>query len=599
MRDNKNMKPKNIVKSLLRLLSYFKQYKVSLFFFVLAVIISAFSTIVSPQLIGDIINAISANFEITQNGIKFIPDFAKITSLAIMLLAICIASGLFGYLQNWLMANMVQDIVFKMREQTSSKISRLPLSFLDKNKTGDTVSIITNDIETISDNLVESVNQILFSVTVIIGVAVMMVKINLEMSLIAGVTAIVAVGLIAIVTKFTQIYFLSLQDTTGKINAFTEEMLSNHEIIKSYNGEEDSINKFKAINNEMFSNSWKSQFFGGLIYPLMGLIRNISRLVIALIGGLKAINGQMSVGDVSAFIQYMGSFTQPLSQIANSMTVIQTTLAASERVFNFLDAEEEKEEKNAKKIPKNIKGHVEFSKVNFSYSPNKPVITNFSATIQPNSNVAIVGPTGAGKTTIVNLLMRFYDIDSGKIKIDGVDTSKVSRKDIRSLFGMVLQDTWLFNGTIEDNLKYGKPDATHEEVVEAAKAAHAEHFIRTLPDGYNTIISQDVDNISSGEKQLLTIARAILADSPMLILDEATSSVDTRTEAAIQSAMDNLAHGRTSFVIAHRLSTIRNADLILVMDKGNIIEQGTHDELLKIKGHYSALYNSQFANSLE
>ena len=309
MQNNKNMKPKNIVKSLLRLLSYFKQYKVSLFFFVLAVIISAFSTIVSPQLIGDIINAISANFEITQNGIKFIPDFAKITSLAIMLLAICIASGLFGYLQNWLMANMVQDIVFKMREQTSSKISRLPLSFLDKNKTGDTVSIITNDIETISDNLVESVNQILFSVTVIIGVAVMMVKINLEMSLIAGITAIVAVGLIAIVTKFTQIYFLSLQGTTGKINAFTEEMLSNHEIIKSYNGEEDSVNKFKAINNEMFANSWKSQFFGGLIYPLMGLIRNISRLVIALIGGLKAINGQMSVGDVSAFIQYMGSFT--------------------------------------------------------------------------------------------------------------------------------------------------------------------------------------------------------------------------------------------------------------------------------------------------
>ena len=281
------------------------------------------------------------------------------------------------------------------------------------------------------------------------------------------------------------------------------------------------------------------------------------------------------------------------------MTVIQTTLAASERVFNFLDAEEEKEEKNAKKIPKNIKGHVEFSKVNFSYSPNKPVITNFSATSQPNSNVSIVCPTGAVKTKILNLLMRFYDIDSGKIKIDGVDTSKVSRKDIRSLFGMVLQDTWLFNGTIEDNLKYGKPDATHEEVVEAAKAAHAEHFIRTLPDGYNTIISQDVDNISSGEKQLLTIARAILADSPMLILDEATSSVDTRTEAAIQSAMDNLAHGRTSFVIAHRLSTIRNADLILVMDKGNIIEQGTHDELLKIKGHYSALYNSQFANSLE
>ena len=599
MRDNKNMKPKNIVKSLLRLLSYFKQYKVSLFFFVLAVIISAFSTIVSPQLIGDIINAISANFEITQNGIKFIPDFAKITSLAIMLLVICIASGLFGYLQNWLMANMVQDIVFKMREQTSSKISRLPLSFLDKNKTGDTVSIIANDIETISDNLVESVNQILFSVTVIIGVAVMMVKINLEMSLIAGITAIVAVGLIAIVTKFTQIYFLSLQGTTGKINAFTEEMLSNHEIIKSYNGEEDSANKFKAINNEMFSNSWKSQFFGGLIYPLMGLIRNISRLVIALIGGLKAINGQMSVGDVSAFIQYMGSFTQQLAQIDNSMTVIQTTLAASERVFNFLDAEEEKEEGNAKKMPKNIKGHVEFSKVNFSYSPNKPVITNFSATIQPNSNVAIVGPTGAGKTTIVNLLMRFYDIDSGTIKIDGVDTSKVSRRDIRSLFGMVLQDTWLFNGTIEENLKYGKPDATHEEVVVAAKAAHADHFIRTLPEGYNTIISQDVDNISSGEKQLLTIARAILADSPMLILDEATSSVDTRTEAAIQSAMDNLAHGRTGFVSAHRLCTIRKADLIVVMDNCNIIEQGTHDELLKIKGHYSALYNSQFASSLE
>ena len=591
----KNQKNKLSLKTIWRLLLYFAPFKFLIVFFAIMVILSSVSAIVGPQIIGGMINLITKNFEIQSGVVRFNPDFSKITELGFILIAIYVGSGVFGYVQNWIMGQMVQKIVFKLRDDSSKKIARLPLSYFDKHKTGDIVSIITNDIETLSNSLSESLNQLSYSIITIVGVTIMMISISWQMSLIALTTGIISVGIIMIISKFSQVYFTDLQKFTSSLTAYTEEMLSSHEVIKVYNGEKSSVENFEKINNKMYISSWKSQFFGGLLYPIMGFINNLSTLTVVVVGGVRALSGQMTIGEITAFMQYMSRFTQPISNIANSMTSVQTTVAACERIFGFLGAEEETFVEISKTLPKEIKGSVEFSKVNFSYSKNKPIITNFSTKIAPRSNVAIVGPTGAGKTTLVNLLMRFYDIDSGKITIDGIDTSKMSRHDVRSLFGMVLQDTWLFNGTIAENLAYGKPDATREEIIEAAKAAHADHFIRTLPKGYDTVISEDVDNVSVGEKQLLTIARAILADSPMLILDEATSSVDTRTEVAIQSAMDNLTHGRTSFVIAHRLSTIRNAGLILVLEHGNIVEQGSHKELLSKNGTYAKLYNSQFA----
>ena len=591
----KNQKNKLSLKTVLRLLQYFLPFKISITFFVIMTILGSISAIVGPQIVGEMINLITKRVEIRAGAVHFNPDFSKIAEFGFLLIAIYIGSGTFSYAQNWIMGQMVQKIVFKLRDESSKKIARLPLSYFDKHKTGDTVSIITNDIETLSNSLSESLNQLSYSIITIIGVTFMMISISWQMSLIALATGIFSVGVIIIISRFSQVYFTDLQKFTSGLTSHTEEMLSSHEVIKVYNGEKSSVEDFEKINNQMYNSSWKSQFFGGLLYPIMAFINNISTLTVVVVGGVRAANGQMTIGDITAFMQYMSRFTQPISNIANSMTSVQTVISACERVFGFLDAEEETFVEISKTLPEEVNGAVEFSKVNFSYSKNKPIITNFSAKIAPRSNVAIVGPTGAGKTTLVNLLMRFYDINSGKITIDGIDTSKMSRHDVRSLFGMVLQDTWLFNGTIAENLAYGKPEATREEIVEAAKAAHADHFIRTLPKGYDTVISEDIDNVSAGEKQLLTIARAILADSPMLILDEATSSVDTRTEAAIQSAMDNLTHGRTSFVIAHRLSTIRNADLILVLERGNVVEQGSHKELLSKNGAYAKLYNSQFA----
>lgn len=593
--QTKSQKPKNRVVAIKRLLSYFKKFKLQISFVIFASLISAASTIVGPKILGEMVTAISANFQITPQGIHFSPNLEKITELGLILVSINVVSGVFGYLQNFTMAGISQKITFRMRQQLSQKIAKIPMSYFDKRKTGDIVSIVTNDIEMIGQSLSQSLSTAIYSTISLVGVSVMIISISWQISLIALVSAVVSVILIGLISKFSVSYFEDLQTITGKINGHAEEMMSAHEIIKAYNGEVDSIEKFKEINRKMYNSAWKSQFFGGLIYPVMNFVGNLSTLSVVLFGGIRAINGQLSLGDLSSLMTYISQFNRPISEVASSMTVIQSTLAASERVFDFLDAEEEIHNQTYASLPKQIKGAVEFSKINFSYRKNKPVITNFSAKIPANSTVAIVGLTGAGKTTLVNLLMRFYDIDSGKIKIDGVDTAKLHRKDVRSLFGMVLQDTWLFNGTIAENLSYGRPDATREEVINAAKAAHADHFIRTLPQGYDTIISEDVDNISAGEKQLLTIARAILADLPMLIFDEATSSVDTRTEAAIQSAMDNLTRGRTSFVIAHRLSTIKNADLILVMEHGNIVEQGTHHELLSLGGNYAKLYQSQFA----
>lgn len=589
-----NQKPQNLGRSIRRLSGYFSSYKLAIAFVVLAAVFSAFSTIVGPKLLGEMVTAVSANFEIVNGTPKFSPDFEQISKIGFWLVVIYVLSGIFGYLQNFIMAGVSQKITFRMREQLSKKIAKLPINYFDKRKTGDIVSIVTNDIEKVSESLSQSLNTVIYSSISLIGVSAMMISISWQISLVAFGSAILSIVLIGFITKFSQKYFKELQAATGKINGHAEEMMSSHEIIKAYNGEENSISKFKNINAEMYRASWRSQFFGGLIYPVMGFVGNLSTLLTAIFGGIRAINGQLSLGDLSSLLTYISRFNQPITEVANSMAAIQSTLAASERVFEFLDAREEKHSKEYLNLPEEIRGAVEFKNVNFSYKKNKPVIKNFSAKIPANSTVAIVGPTGAGKTTLVNLLMRFYDIDSGQIKIDGVDTSKLHRKDVRSLFGMVLQDTWLFSGTIAENLAYGKKDATREQIVTAAKAAHADHFIRTLPDGYDTTLSEDIDNISAGEKQLLTIARAILADLPMLILDEATSSVDTRTEAAIQSAMDNLTSGRTSFVIAHRLSTIKNADLILVMEKGNIVEQGSHTELLALDGAYAKLYNSQF-----
>lgn len=597
-----NKKPqtaKNFGKSLRKLVRYFAPFKVRFSAVIATTIIGGFFGILGPQLIGDMITAVTDGGKMTAQGVVFLPNFDKITQLGLTLIALYFASALFNYIQGWIMTTISQKITFKMREQLSQKISKLPLKYFDNVETGNIVSLVTNDIETISQNLSQSFVQIISAIVTVIGVAIMMLRISWEMTLIAAVIMPVSIAIIAFITKSSQRYFSDLQRNTGSMNGHTEEIMGAHEIMKAYNGEEKSISTFNKINDNLFKSAWKSQFFGGMMYPVMGFIGNLGNLTVAVVGGVRAINGQISIGDISAFMQYMNQFTQPLTQVASSMTVVQTTVAAAERVFEFLESQEEIKTNVKASLPENISGAVEFKKVNFSYQKDKPIISNFTAKIKPKQNVAIVGPTGAGKTTLVNLLMRFYEIDSGEILIDGINNKDLSRQDVRSLFGMVLQDTWLFNGTIAENLSYGRPDATRKEIIQAAKAAHADHFIKTLPNGYDTIISEDVDNVSAGEKQLLTIARAILADAPMMILDEATSSVDTRTEAAIQSAMDKLTHGRTSFVIAHRLSTIKNADLILVMDKGNIVEQGNHKQLLKLNGRYASLYNSQFSEGME
>lgn len=595
MDKTKDLKPKNAGMAAKRIFSYLVPFKFLLIFVAAAAGVSAVSTIVGPKILGEMIDLVSKNVEIIDGAPKFSPDFGEISKLGGMLVAVYAVSGIFGYAQNFVMAGVSQKITKKMRQQLNEKIAKMPMGYFDKRKTGDIVSVVVNDVEKISESLSESVNKIIYSVITLAGVSAMMISLSWQITLIAVGFAVVSAFLTVMIGKFSHKYFALLQKDTGRINGHAEEMLTSHEIVKAYNGESDSVSKFDNINEELYSSAWKSQFFGGLVHPLMNFLGNLSTLSVVIFGGLKVISGRLTIGDLSSLISYISQFNRPISEVASSMTVIQSTLAASERVFEFLDAEEETHNKIYATLPQKINGAVSFEKVNFSYSKGKPIITDFSVEIPAGATVAIVGPTGAGKTTLVNLLMRFYDIDSGKIEIDGVDTAKLHRRDVRSLFGMVLQDTWLFNGTIAENLAYGKPNATRDEIVEAAKAAHADHFIRTLPDGYDTVISEDVDNISAGEKQLLTIARAILADLPMLILDEATSSVDTRTEAAIQSAMDNLAEGRTSFVIAHRLSTIKNADLILVMEKGNIVEHGSHYELLKKDGAYAKLYNSQFA----
>jgi ATP-binding cassette subfamily B protein len=584
-------KPKNFKKTFITFIGYLKPYWLSFLIVVILAALGTLCSVISPKILGQMTDVVVAGF--SSNSI----NFETITQIGFLLIGVYLISALFGYFQNWIMAAVSQKITYAFRRDISLKISKLPLRYFDSHEKGDVISRITNDVETISQNLNQSLIQIFTSTITIIGVLIIMLTISWKMTLIAITvlpTSLIFIGLIA---RKSQKYYKRQQDSLGEIDGHIEEMFSNHSIVKVFNGEKRSIDRFNEINNNLYESGWKSQFLSGLMMPLMFFISDLGYVLVAIVGGQLAVAGKVSIGSIQAFIQYMDQFTQPISQAANIATVFQSTIAAAERIFDFLKEAEEETEKNKLPVPKNISGKVEFKDVCFSYQSDEPVIRNFNAHIRPKCNVAIVGPTGAGKTTIVNLLMRFYDIDSGSITIDGIDINQMKRHDVRKLFGMVLQDTWLFNGTIADNIAFGKTEATREDIVKAAQDAHIDHLIRTLPQGYDTVIADSIDNISAGEKQLLTIARAILANAPMLILDEATSSVDTRTESLIQSAMEKLVDGRTSFVIAHRLSTIKNAELILVMKDGNIIEQGKHQELLDKKGFYASLYNSQFVDS--
>lgn len=523
-------------------------------------------------------------------------QWAVLLDFVYLLLFLFVLSSLFSFIQGWITTGVTQNITLRMRQEISEKINLLPLKYFDKKSFGDVLSVVTNDVDTISQSLNQSMTQVITSVVTIIGILVMMLSISWQMTLVAIIALPLSFGIIAIIVKNSQKYFKSQQEILGKLNGHIEEMYAGHTIVKVFNGEQRSQDIFNRTNEALYNNGWRSQFFSSLMWPIMNFIGNLDYVAVAIVGADLAVKGIVTIGDIQAFIQYVSQFNQPIIQTANIANVLQSTAAAAERVFEFLAEKEEIREIESPIKLNEIKGAVEFENVVFGYNKNEPIIKGFTAHIKPGQRIAIVGPTGAGKTTIVNLLMRFYDVDSGSIKIDGVDIRDMKRKDLRKMFGMVLQDTWLFNGTIKENLAYGNLDATEEELYEASKAAHADHFIQTLPNGYDLELNEEASNISQGEKQLLTIARAMLANPPMLILDEATSNVDTRTEILIQKAMEKLMQGSTSFVIAHRLSTIKDADLILVMRDGNIVEQGNHEQLLNKKGFYFELYNSQFSD---
>ncbi len=521
----------------------------------------------------------------------------SIRNIIILLLVLYVLSAVFNYIQGWIMTNITQKVTYTLRKDISKKINRLPLSYFDKRTYGEVLSRVTNDVDTISQTLNQSLSQIITAVIMLIGITAMMLSISWVLTLIAIIVLPISFGLIIFMTKRSQVHFVQQQKLLGDINGHVEEMYAGHQVMRVFNGEKASVARFNAINEELHDSSWRAQFFSGLMFPIMTFVGNLGFVGVAVAGGWLAINGQIKIGDIQAFIQYVQQFNQPIAQTANIANVLQSTAAAAERVFEFLDEPEQPPDATKPITLENIKGRIAFNDVVFGYDKKKPIIKGLSATIEPGSRVAIVGPTGAGKTTLVNLLMRFYDVDKGTITIDGVDIRDMERKDVRKLFGMVLQDAWLFSGTIRDNIMYSAPHATEKEMTTVAQQAHVDHFIHSLPGGYDMELNEEANNVSQGEKQLLTIARAMLAHTPMLILDEATSSVDTRTEVLIQKAMDTLMIGKTSFVIAHRLSTIRNADLILVMKDGNVIEQGTHDALMKQDGFYANLYNSQFSDS--
>ena len=582
-------RPKNLKVSAKIFLKSLKPYRLPI---IVAIIFAVGSTILSifgPRILGQMTTDAMNSFT-TSHTI----DWTPITSSIITLIILYSLSGLFGYLEGIILGRVAAKYSQATRFKILEKINRLPISYFDKNQYGDTLSRMSNDVDVIGMSLQNSLTETISNLVMLVGILIMMFTISPVLSLIALIAVPFSSFFIAKVAKKAQKYFLRQQNTLGRVNSIIEEDYSGHIVIKSNSHEQLSQKKFDNTNHNLYETTWKAQFYSSLAFPITHICTSLSYVAVCIFGGYQAINGQITIGDFQAFIQYTNQFNRPISQMAQIISTIQLALAASERIHNFLQVEEEAPDTDLEGQLADIDGHVSFDTVNFSYLPEKPVITNFSCNIKPGQKIALVGPTGAGKTTIVNLLMRFYDPNSGSITIDGHNTANIKRNTVRSLFGMVLQDTWLFSGTIEENLRYGKADASHEEIVKACKETHVDHFIKALPHGYRTRISEDSDNISAGEKQLLTIARAMIADPPMMILDEATSNVDTRTEQLIQDAFDKLTKNRTSFIIAHRLSTIRNADLILVMKNGNIVEQGSHAELLKQGGFYAELYNSQF-----
>ncbi len=587
-------KARNFKGTMTKLLKYLRPYRLQIAIVLVFAIASTVFFIVGPKILGKattkLFEGIVGQIQGSSTGI----DFTYIGNILLTLLGLYLISSIFSFIQGWIMTSVAMKITYGFRTSIVEKINRLPLRYYDGTNQGEVLSRITNDVDTISQTLNQSMTQIITSVTTVLGVLIMMVSISWMMTLVALVILPLSGLFIALVVKNSQKYFKQQQDYLGHVNGHVEEMYGSHVVMKAFNGEKRSVEKFDGYNGTLYNAAWKSQFLSGLMMPVMMFIGNLGYVGVAILGGYLAIRGTISVGDIQAFIQYVRSFTQPIAQIANISNVLQQTAAAAERVFEFLEEEEEIPETESPIQLTKVAGLVEFKDVHFGYTPEKIIINDFSAEIKPGQKIAIVGPTGAGKTTMVKLLMRFYDVNSGSILVDGHDIRSFSREGLRDLFGMVLQDAWLYNDTILENIRYGRLDASDEQVMAAARTANVDHFIRTLPDGYNMMLDEETSNISQGQKQLLTIARAILSDPKILILDEATSSVDTRTEVLIQKAMDRLMEGRTSFIIAHRLSTIRNADWILVMNDGDIVEQGTNEELLAKNGFYASIYNSQF-----
>jgi len=576
-----------------KLIEYLGKYKASVLVVMLFAVASTAANIAGPKILGQATTKLFEGVIAQLNGTGEV-DFTYIGRIVVITLSLYLISTIFAYIQGWIMADVSTNIAYRFRRDISEKINRMPLKYFDKTTHGEVLSRITNDVDTVNQTLSQSLSQIITSVVTVIGVLVMMLSISWLMTLAALIVIPLSGVVVGVIVRQSQKFFKQQQDYLGHVNGHVEEMYGGHIVMKAFNGEEKSIQAFDKYNNVLYDAAWKSQFLSGLMMPIMRFVGNLGFVAVTILGGWLAIRNAITVGDIQAFVQYVRSFTQPITQLANISNILQQTAAAAERVFEFLEESEEVVETTEPVELEKVEGHVEFRNVHFGYDPEKPVINDFSAVAKPGQKVAIVGPTGAGKTTIVKLLMRFYDVDAGSILVEGHDIRDFTRNDLRQKFGMVLQDTWLYNDTLLENIRYGRPDATDDEVYEAAKAAHVDHFIHTLPDGYNMVLNEETSNISQGQKQLLTIARAVLADPSILILDEATSSVDTRTEILIQQAMDRLMAGRTSFVIAHRLSTIRNADLILVMNQGDIVEQGTHDELLERGGFYAEIYNSQF-----
>jgi ATP-binding cassette subfamily B protein len=577
-----------------RLIEYLGSYKIGILIVMIFAVASTGFNIAGPKILGRattiLFEGVMEKIAGTGSGI----DFDAIGRIILITLALYLGSSLFSYIQGWIMSGISMDITYRFRKDIAEKIDRMPFKYFDNTSQGEVLSRITNDVDTVSQTLNQSLSQIITSVVTVVGVLIMMLTISWQMTLVALLIIPLSMGIVLLVVRQSQKYFTQQQEYLGHVNGHVEEMFGGHLVMKAFNGEAESVKQFEGLNDTLYSSAWKSQFLSGLMMPVMRFVGNLGYVAISVLGGYLAIQKAITVGDIQAFIQYVQSFTRPITQIANISNVLQQTAAASERVFEFLDEEEEIPDVDNPVQPDEIKGQVVFQNVQFGYDPDKIIINDFSVDVQPGQKIALVGPTGAGKTTIVKLLLRFYDVNQGAILVDGHDIKDYKRADLRCFFGMVLQDTWLYNDTIMENIRYGRPGASDDDVIKAAKAAHVDHFVRTLSDGYDLVLNEEASNISQGQKQLLTIARAIVTDPSMLILDEATSSVDTRTEVLIQKAMDNLMQNRTSFIIAHRLSTIRNADWILVMNEGDIVEQGVHEDLLESGGFYAELYQSQF-----